>query len=144
MEKHAMEPKNLSGFEEIEHTADISLKVWATSMEELFTNAVNGLNQICKPEIDSSRDVISKDLIFDGVDYEDLLVSLLSEINYLLQVEQFYLEIRGLRIQPDKLSVEVNLKKTIGYIREVKAVTYHNLKIIHNGNLYSAVIVFDI
>lgn len=144
MEKHAMKPKKLSGFEEIEHTADLSLKVWAPSIEELFKNAVNGLNQISKVIIVPGEDAIRKELNFVGIDSEDLLVSLLSEINYLLQTDHLSTEINKILFQPGKLTAEVILKRTTGYEKEVKAVTYHNLKIIQNDNSFSTVIVFDI
>ena len=144
MEKHAMELKKLSGFEEIEHTADLSLKVWASTVEDLFVKAVSGLNQIICAEINNEVEAISKELNLDGIDMEDLLVSLLSEINYLLQAERLSTDICKIRILSGKLSAEVLLKQIIGYKREVKAVTYHNLKINHKDNIYSTVIVFDI
>lgn len=144
MEKHAMKPKILSGFEELDHIADLSLKVWASSIEELFMNAAKGFNHLVKPKIDPTEATIKKKLLFEGIDFEDLLISMLSEINYFLQVEHLSTDLCNIQFEPGKLSAEVSLNKTLGFKREVKAVTYHNLKIIQNNNTYSTVIVFDI
>jgi len=87
---------------------------------------------------------VFRKLDIQEIDFENLLVSFLNELlNDLQQNEkiydQFHLEIDHLALMG-----ELTGKKISGVGREIKAVTYHDLKIIKTKSGYQTTIVFDI
>ncbi|MBM3317598.1 MAG: archease [Candidatus Eisenbacteria bacterium] len=73
-----------AGFEAIDHTADVGLKVWAADLEELFLQAARGLaSLLTDPEgVTRDREV---DVGVSGADPEELLVAWLEEVLYLFE-----------------------------------------------------------
>lgn len=135
--------KNLSGYVEINHTADVALKVWAENLDALFTKALEGMYQLIG--ISSNLVRLNEVIIFEFQedDLESLLVTFLSEC-------LFYLMNKGIMLVPDILHISGNMMSIkMGQIKiekiskEIKAVTYHDLKIIQDSGL-QVVIVFDV
>lgn len=139
-----MTPDKPEGFVEIEHTADISLRIWATTLKDLFKLAVDGLNSIIEIDVDDTDPGKFKEFYIEDIDLESMLVSLLNECNYKIQDDNLCARITEIFIENEKISGRLFLKKIIGFRNEIKAVTYHNLKINHSNKGYSVVIVFDV
>lgn len=139
-----MTPYDLPGYEELNHTADISIKVWAASMEELFNYALKGMYALLDIKGNHKDKGVKRKIILTGVDYEDLLISFLSEFNYRAQMEHLFSEIIELSIDQRILQAKVLEKRILKIPKEIKAVTYHNLRIQHTKNGYSVIIVFDV
>lgn len=142
----------------VEHTADVQLAVKGETISKLFENAMHGMFFIMEPAIASCSMVagnlhcsswpITKKIDIQGSDLESLLVNFLSEILFLCDA---YNEIYGLiDIQHlDKNHIVATLKGiTLGENDalglEIKAVTYHDLSIIHDQTGWHTTIVFDI
>ncbi|GIW70769.1 MAG: archease [Planctomycetota bacterium] len=138
------------GYEPIEHTADLGLRVWGSTLAELFTEAAAGMCELMwdrarvRPERRRRLEVEADDL-------EGLLVGWLSEINFQhvtneevyaravvqqLDVERCRLvgELAGEPIDPSRHRIHT----------EIKAVTYHDLAIERTDDGYEARIVFDV
>lgn len=135
--------KNHSGFVEVNHTADVALKVWAENLDALFMKALEGMYQLIG--ISSNLERLKEIFIleFQEDDHESLLVTFLSEC-------LFYLMNKGIMLVPDVLHISGNMMsikmsqiKIEKITKEIKAVTYHDLKIIHDSG-FQVVIVFDV
>lgn len=132
------------GFLEIEHTADISLRIWATTLKDLFKLAVEGLNSIIDIDVDDTDPGNFQKFYIEDIDLESMLIWLLNECNYKIQEENLCAKITELLIENEKISGRLCLKKIKSFRKEIKAVTYHNLKIKQSKKGYSVVIVFDV
>ena len=136
-------------FELIEHTADIGMRVYGRDLPELFANAAKGLFSLItdfSPAQDQEKSIILK-----GKVIEDLLVSWLSELisgffaykflpkSYNIRIEQAdpnTLEARILGAEYDPYSQKINM--------EVKAATYHDLRIEKTPEGFVTEIIFDV
>lgn len=143
-EKLAMTPDISNGFVEIEHTADISLKVWSTTLEDLFKLAVDGMIKIIEIKVDNNDPGMYQEFCVEDIDLESMLVSLLNEINYKIQQDLKCAKILEIIVENEKIAGRLFLNKIISFRKEIKAVTYHNLQINHSLKGYSVVIVFDV
>jgi len=130
------------GFKEIAHTADLSLLVSGSTLEELFVHAARGMYyEMGITANENPEKAIS--LALQEQDQESLLVSFLSELLYLAEkrliARDFHLEIDGLRLTGSLFMIPVLKMQT-----EIKAVTYNNLRIRHYDRKYQTQLVFDI
>ena len=75
---------NDSGFEELSHTADLAVRVWATSLPTLFIAAARGMYVLSgvKP---SSGPRLTRLFSVEAIDNENLLVLFLSELVYVAE-----------------------------------------------------------
>lgn len=132
-----------TGYQEVTHTADWALRVWAPDLNALLLVASEGMYALS--EIKYS-DLPGNTVIFSvrGIDAESLLVEFLSELVYLADVEN--LGVESMTLERTGFSLEVRgVGKQIRHRKkEIKAVTYHNLKIVKTEMGYETVIVFDV
>ncbi len=131
------------GFLEIQHSADLALEVWASSLPGLFTQAARGLYGLLQVESHIGSQ-ISRKLVLQEIDLENLLVSFLNELLVDAQhnkkvYENLQLEINHFSLKSYMIGIE-----NCSFGREVKAVTYHDLKISKLTSGYKTVLVFDI
>ena len=143
----------VKAYEIIDHTADVGLKVYGKTLSELFENAALGMFSIIagKDLLASSRPSTKKKIqIKKQVEtYEELLVEWLGEILYIFNKEQILFksfkilqmslqgirgEASGERIDFSKAPLET----------EIKAVTFHGLKIEQDKTGFSTTIIFDV
>ena len=143
----------MDGFAEIEHTADIGIEIWADSVENLFSSAVQGYYKLAL----SSDYLCKKHQSFRYSDQdsicENLLISFLSEINYLLMVKkQIVKPIKSIQISKknENYNLIVNGQlQMLDYPKndiqtEIKAVTYHQIKIRKENGIFRTRVIFDI
>jgi len=127
----------------IDHTADMGVKISSPTIEMLFKEAAHALADIlggrCAQGTEEMR------VQARGIDREDLLVRWLQEILYLM-------EVGGWRLR-DAHVEELGETEVKGVLQgacvqeplaaEIKAVTYHNLKIVHIGDVFEVTIILD-
>ncbi|NOX97347.1 MAG: archease [Nitrospirae bacterium] len=135
-------------YEIINHTADLGLRVFGETREELFANAAAAMfAQIT--DLEQIRPHLHRSLEVEAPDREELLVRFLSELLYLFtsgallpgkfkikRMDDRYLEAE---VWGEKFSASLPQLKT-----EIKAVTYHNLKIDHDETGWKAEVIFDV
>jgi SHS2 domain-containing protein len=122
------------GFEEVEHTADKALRIFGTNLTELFLSAAAGLTHL-----------IEKSIELDAIDAESLLVEWLSELAYWAESEMLvFKKFRIKKATATHLQAIIFGGKTSMLEKHIKAVTYHNLKIIRTSKGLEATIVFDV
>ncbi len=132
-----------AGYREREHTADWEIFVWAPDLEILFAQAATGMYQLMGARLrPAPRAVRSLDL--EAMDHESLLVTFLDELLYIgeqegLAFDQFDLEIDSLRLKGQAEGAELMAQD-----KEIKAVTYHNLKLRNTSDGFAINIVFDV
>ncbi len=138
-------------FEFIDHTADIAVRVYGEELSELFRNAFYAWQTIVTKDKPHPDTMITINLQADSP--EELLVDFLTEVNVLLLTKKmFVVSIDKLNILVNSTSYNLSAKvnciniseSNIIFDTEIKAVTYHQLKIKMNKKNFSATIVFDI
>ena len=135
----------MMGFEEVEHTADKALRVFGADLTELFLSAAEGLTHLMAADVADISTKIEKSIELEAIDAESLLVEWLSELAYWAESEM--LVFKNFRIQKATatyLKAKVWGGKTSMLEKQIKAVTYHNLKIKKTAEGLEATIVFDV
>jgi SHS2 domain-containing protein len=131
-------------FEELEHTADLALKVRGHSLEEIFANAAYGMFSLMA-DLGELEPTISHEISLESLDYEALLVDWLNELLYLHEVEgEIYSLFEIETLSSTTLSAIVWGGKMATSKLTVKAATFHDLEIRETGEGYLATVVFDV
>ncbi len=138
-----METKKPAGFREIQHTADWALRVWAPDMTELLRQAAAGMQRLMGLHL-SRGEGLRKEIHLTAGDYESLLVAFLNEILYWIESEGVACEQYSLALDGCRLSGNISCRPVESMVKEIKAVTFHNLRIVKKNGLFETVIVFDV
>jgi len=141
-----MDEKKYAGYQEIDHTADLEIRVWGDDLETLFEQAALGMKDLIGyDEVDHEVSPEERVLVVEAIDREGLLVSLLSELLFLLENQHLGLMEIEVELEGDqRCRAGVECLPVVSYIREIKAVTYHNLAITRTAQGWTANLVFDI
>ena len=135
-------------YEVLPHTADTRLRVSGSSLVELFSAALEGMNCILKN--DFKKLIIAGELFnkleISSLDETMLLIDFLSEILTLSHKNKACYKINGFEILDNsKIKAVLEGSRIDGFDEDIKAVTYTEAKIIKNEqNQYETIIVFDI
>ncbi len=133
---------------QLDHTGDVRIKAYGNSIEELFSNAAYALFDTIT-EVDKIESQFAETVEVSGSDKEELLVNWLSELNYLFVTEskifnKFEIEhFRDNELTATVLGEKFNTHKH-PFHTEIKAVTFHDLRIEKVGKHWETKIVFDI
>ena len=133
-------------FEEVEHTADWALRVRGRDLRQLLTNAARGMSHLLVSEVAAVPSQVERRFVLDAMDAESLLVAWLSELAYWAESEMLvFQEFELSQVRPDHLEAVVRGGHVFGLQKHIKAVTYHNLKIIEaEDGWLEATVVFDV
>ncbi|HEX8152854.1 MAG TPA: archease [Thermoanaerobaculia bacterium] len=130
----------------LEHTTDVRLHVTASTLQELFTDAVRALMEAMKAETrpDELRDELREELVtVEAPDLTALLVDFLGEVLLRAHVEQRRYEVAAIVV--DDARVEATLIATPATFHEdVKAVTYHEADVVQSASGFETNLVLDI
>lgn len=133
----------------IEHTADIGIRVEGKDLKELFCNAAAAMFEIMAPDRKGNRKSVAQELIIENSaqDSEELLINWLNELLSLSaakrliftdftieKIDRHHLKakLRGINIEGSRIDTEI------------KAATYHELKIEKMDSGYSAQVILDV
>ena len=131
------------GFEEIPHTADWSIRVWADDLEALLVESARGMYWLCGAEfVEQPR--IKRSFEAEGIDGESLLVAFLSELIYYAEQEYAGFDNFEISIKNDRLKVEMEGAPLKSLSKAIKAVTWHKLEIKETARGLEVEIVFDV
>jgi SHS2 domain-containing protein len=131
-------------FEEVEHTADLALKVHGHSLEEIFANAAYGLFSLMA-DLENLSPSVSREVHLVAPDRESLLVDWLNELLYLHEVEgEIYTRFEIETLSSTALSAIVWGAKMTASKLTVKAATFHDLEIRETEGGYMTTVVFDV
>ena len=142
-----MNSKHLN-YEIIDHTADLGIVVRGATIKELFVNAAHAMTDLMvKAQVGEKG--AKRKLIVEGEDLPDLMVRWLSEILYLFNGEHKLVRTIEIdSVNPTQLQSNVNVvslnRSRHEILREIKAVTYHQIAVEKTPDGWEARVIFDI
>ncbi len=135
-------------FEAFDHTADIGLHAYGSTLAELFANAALGMESLMVAP-DQVRPLISREITARGHDLVSLLVDWLDKLIFLFDTE--FLLVRECEIQAisetgltARVSGEPYDPQRHELSSAIKAVTWHEAAVERTAEGYKATIIFDI
>jgi len=131
-------------YEILEHKADLKIRTWGSTKEELFVNALLAMQDSMKPEL--SKGKVKRKMFIESSDPSTLLVDFLSELLYLIQInKEIYSYVNFRVFSGNKIEAELIGQKVERFGEDIKAVTYHGLDIYQKaGGTWEATVLFDI
>jgi len=135
-------------YELFDHTADLGLRMRAESLDELFADAGRALFSVIVANFDAVQPVQELALKIEGSRRDDLLFDWLAELLYTFDARRVLLSdfqvsvnengleatARGEPFDPDRHELDM----------EVKAITYHGLKVEQDGDGWLAEVIVDL
>jgi SHS2 domain-containing protein len=135
-------------FEIIDHTADIGIVAYGSDIKQVFANAALGLFNLMA-DLGNLKEDTKRQIELSAEDVEVLLVEWLNELIYISDVEHIIFK----RFEINELS-NTQLRATCfgekiksgqhRLKREIKAATYHMLRLNKENGSYKVQIIFDI
>jgi len=142
-----MAPEKFRPFEVFDHTADVGIIARGRTREELFANAARGMFSIVT-DLSKLSGTIRVPVKIEADGPEELLVSWLRELLYLYSTRYLAFvdfEFNNLSdTQIDCITGSCPLESEKSVLGEIKAVTYHQLEIKRENDLWTARVIFDI
>lgn len=135
-------------YEVFEHTADVGIRVRAASLDELFADAGRGLFALIVENLDDVRPVQSRLFRVEGKEREYLLFDWLNELLFTFDTEHLLLSRFEVAVIDSGLTAtawgEVMDPSRHRPDHEVKAITYHGLKLEPTEEGWLAEVIVDI
>ena len=137
-----------NAFDIIDHTADMGITAYGKDIKQLFSNAALALFSLIT-DVRSIKEQLQHGVEINSENKDDLLVEWLNELIYLFDAKHLlfnHFEIEsisnnklkatcyGEKFNPARHRIKI----------DVKAATYHMLKIVQGSEGYSAQVIFDI
>jgi SHS2 domain-containing protein len=138
-----MQEMSESGFLELAHTADWALQVWAPDLTRLLYEAARGMYVLMEIQLEQEQS-IDIPIELEADDGESLLVAFLSELLYLGEEQGLAFDHFDLDVQDYRLSGLLHGRLINSQLKEIKAVTYHELEIIDQVGRLLVTVVFDV
>lgn len=148
-EQHARDSD--SGYESLAHTADAGIRVWAPSLDAMYAVAAAALfEEMGEPS--ALGDVVVRDVVSHGIDREDLLVRMLTDLLALFDIESLF--VTGVSscaaTEGEEWTVAFSVvaarvdRATERQLLEIKAITYHELWVREVEGRFEAQVIFDL
>lgn len=135
-------------YEEIPHTADLAARIFGKNIPELFENAAFAMFDMMadiKGQAPSGKCQVVK---VKATDTEGLLIAWLNELLYLSYEKKiFFRDFKITSLKNNELMGEASALVFSGREdrkAEIKAATYHDVKIEKAGGRYEVTVVFDV
>ena len=144
----------MGGYQIVQHTADLCIRVWGKSWKDLLEESARGMmSQIIPMETVEEND--SSELVVQGENGEELLLNWLREILFLVEggmvfssfcihennfsekekgKYRFHAALGGEKLDPARHDI----------CTEIKAVTRHGLSLKQRGSWWETSILFDV
>ena len=132
-------------YEETEHTADVGIRAYGRSLNELFANAAEGMFSLIA-ELSSVKAVGEVEVRLTSEDIPTLLLNWLSELLYIHETQnllfsEFDVDVKGTSLQGRARGEAID-KKRHELKLVIKAVTRHRLAV--DAKKGFAEVIFDI
>lgn len=129
--------------EEIDHTADLALRVWGDDFNCILIHAAQGMYALMGVTYDLALPV-SISFIIEDAEKETMLVDFLGELLYLCEDKQKAFDEFAFEDQHGGIEVKASGYGISAVNRDIKAVTFHDLEIIKSDNGLETTITFDV
>ena len=132
-----------AGYREVAHTADFELAVWGPDLEALLVQAALGMYAHSQVVLAAGprQDV---EFSFPNTDPESLLVDFLSELLFYAEDEGLGFVSFDIDMDGDVCRCHLMGMPIESQGKEIKAVTYHGMKVERQGDGLGVNIVFDV
>lgn len=135
-------------YETFDHTADLGLRVRADDLDTLFADAARGLFSVLVANPESVRPVEELTFELAGDRRDDLLFDWLAELLFTFETRRVLLATFDVTVRGDGLTATAR-GEPIDPERhrldtEVKAITYHGLKVEPDGAGWLAEVIVDL
>lgn len=129
----------------IDHTADTGVRIHANTLEGLFATAVDATTQLMFGKICGAKTAANKKIKLKGQDDADLLVRFINEIIYIADVEKRPVVRANIQsLESHSIRATLELGDATPLKQQLKAATYHQLQLEHEGGEWSVQIIFDV
>ncbi len=135
-------------FEELEHTADVKMRICAPCFQDLVCESGFALARVLYGEYPAEEGGLSIPISADGRDADELCVNFLSELLFVMETEY---------LVPQRFSLDCEEKRVTGFVFgtafdsakhsggiEVKGISYSGLSLTKTNTGYELIIIFDI
>jgi len=135
-------------YELIDHTADIGIRVYGKDLKELFANAAFAMFDIIA-DLEGMKTSVTVEIRKDAPNREELLITWLDELLYNFYTKGLiFSKFEILELDEEHISGKA-IGRHIGENKnrlktEIKAATYHELKIENKDNLWQTQLIFDV
>jgi SHS2 domain-containing protein len=138
----------MKNYKILDHTADIGIEVWGKTKKDALANTVEAMFDLLA-DSNNVNVVQEKQLNISGADMADMLINLLREALYLFHAQAWLCKkCEILELNKEKIvasfSGEPYDAKKHQLKMEIKAVTYHTLKIERVDKGWRARVIFDV
>jgi SHS2 domain-containing protein len=139
---------NQKNYQLIEHTADIGIRVKGRDLKELFKNAAEAMfDIIAEPKscVKTKPKIIELEQKADTL--EELFINWLNELLSLSDAKKLIFSkfaIQKIDSHILKVRLSGNQTKNCTIKSEIKAATYHQLKLIKTPSFWQAEVIFDV
>jgi len=134
----------------LDHTADVKFKAYGKTLEDCFSNAAKAMFNVLVP-LNEINIELDQDIIVDVEDLDLLLYKWLSELLYLFEVENKLFSEFKIRINREGDKYILNgilygesVKDIHNIAIEIKAVTFHDLYVKKENDVFVCQVVLDI
>ncbi len=131
------------GYEEINHTADLAIRVWGKDFHALLRNAAQGLYDLMGVTKQADTQIQHAFSLQKG-SAETILVDFLNELIYLVEEKQFSFMSFIFQEVAESLRVQCLGCKNTYFRRDIKAATFYNLEISETEKGLITSITFDV
>ena len=135
---------SMKQYEILEHRADLKIRAFGKTKEELFLNALRGMTESQKGE--DLKGWVKKEIKIKSPDLSALLVDFLSEALYLSQInKEIYSSVEFKKFTETRIEGNLIGQKVERFGEDIKAVTYHSLEVNQKEDgSWEATVLFDI
>jgi len=137
-------------YENLEHTADLKIRAYGQTLEEVFSNMALGMfENIIEPEAILNDQPVEIEIKVKNNELLELLVDFLNQLIYLSDINNvIYNQYDLVIFEKDKYWIAEGVARGYeikGFSKEIKAATYNELKLEEDqaGN-WVAEVVFDV
>lgn len=135
-------------YETFEHTADLGLRIRATDLDTLFIEAAQCLFSAIVENLDAVEPKQTIEITLEGDEREYLLFDWLNELLYRCDTEHLLFSQFEVKVTPTGLAAtargEPLDRDRHRLTHEVKAITYHGLKVEQTKDGWLAEVIVDI
>ncbi len=135
-------------YEVFEHTADVGLRMRADSYEALLADAARGLFSLIVANLNAVRPLQSREIHVAGGDLEYLLFDWLNDLLFIYETDRLIFCEFEVQLSTDGLSGIARGEPVDSaqheLDHEVKAITYHGLKVARTDDGWLAEVIVDI
>ena len=135
-------------YEIIDHTADVGIRAYGNDLKELFINAAYGMFEIIA-DLEGLKPSVSIKIELEAENAEELLIAWLDELIYNFYTKAIIfskfeiLSLTSTKLKGEAFGKHIGDKKS-RLKTEIKAATYHNLKIETKSKAHEVEIIFDV